>query len=206
MDELHCVYQLGESFLPEARRFARDHGGGLVELIQADLFHYEWNAGPIKILLVDAMKTATIARQVANTFYPSLTVGSLLIHQDFKHYYTSWIHILQYRLRQFFQFYQSVVGSGTLAFELVEIIPSTTVERATNFANVTDDEIEASFRFSFDLVEASDALYIASAHVMHYIHLGHKQRALELFDTYRSQGFSEKGEFPKVLECLKQMR
>src|SRR5688572_3902747 len=36
------LYQPGESFLPEARRIVRDRGGGRIELIQADLAHYEW--------------------------------------------------------------------------------------------------------------------------------------------------------------------
>jgi hypothetical protein len=37
----YCFYRPGESFLPEARRLTREHGGGKVELIQADLSVYE---------------------------------------------------------------------------------------------------------------------------------------------------------------------
>src|SRR5687767_14496237 len=80
-------YQPGESFLPEARRLVRDHGGGRIELIQADLAHYEWKEGPIKLLLVDAMKNEDMASRIPRAFYPSLIPGGLLIHQDFKHYY-----------------------------------------------------------------------------------------------------------------------
>ncbi|MDP9292701.1 MAG: hypothetical protein M3O82_10120, partial [Verrucomicrobiota bacterium] len=104
----YCLYEPGDSFLPEARRVVRVHGGGGVELIRADLELYEWSGGPIKILLVDAMKNENLAIQIPRNFFPSLVPGSLLIHQDFKHYYTSWIHVLQYRLRQYFRFYRSV--------------------------------------------------------------------------------------------------
>jgi hypothetical protein len=38
--------------------------------------------------------------------------------------------------------------------------------------------------------------------VMHYLHLGRKDRASETLETYRSLGMSDKGEFPKVLNCL----
>jgi len=122
-------------------------GGGTVELIRADLALYEWTAGPIKILLVDAMKSEKLACQIARNFYPSLITGSLLIHQDFKHFYTSWIHVLQYRLRQYFRFYRSVVGTGTAAFEVIAPIPREVIDRATDFASIPDDQIEASFRY-----------------------------------------------------------
>src|SRR2546421_5127978 len=148
----YCLYHPGESFLPEARRVVRDHGGGTVELIRADLALYEWTAGQIKILLVDAMKSEKLARQITRNFYPSLVTGSLLIHQDFKHFYTSWIHILQYRLSQYFRLYRSVVGTGTAAFEVLAPIPREVVDPATDFASIPDDQIEASFRYSLDLV------------------------------------------------------
>jgi hypothetical protein len=201
-ETLSCLYQPGDSFLPEARRVVRDHGGGLVELIQADLARYEWSGGPIKILLVDAMKNEEIAVQIARTFYPSLLTGSLLIHQDFKHYYTSWIHVLQYRLRQYFQLDRSVPKSGTVAFEVLAPIPKESVDRATNFSGIADDEIEASFQHSLDLVESGETVNIAAAHAMHYVHLKRRDRASEILGTYRSLGMLDEGEFPKVLECF----
>ncbi len=200
----HCLYRSGESFLPEARRVVRDHGGGRVELIRADLALYQWKSGAIKILLVDAMKSEDLGRQVARNFYPSLVTGSLLIHQDFNHYYTTWIHLLQYRLSRYFRLFRNVVGSGTVAFEVLAPIPTEAVDQATDFAKISDDEIEAAFRHSLDLI-GSDCVNIAAAHVMHYVHLGRKDRASKTLESYRSLGMSDKGEFSKVLDCLSQM-
>lgn len=201
----YCLYQAGDSFLPEARRHARDHGGGKVELIRADLTVYEWTGGTIKILLVDAMKSETLARQIARNFYPSLNTGSLLIHQDFKHFHTTWIHLLHYQLRGYFQLYRSVPKSGTAAFEVLKPIPREIVERATDFANIPDDQVEASFRHSIDLIRADDCTNVAAAHVMHYVHSGRKDRARETLETYRRLGISDKGEFPTVVRCLEQI-
>jgi len=201
----YCLYHSGDSFLPEARRVVRDCGGGRVELIRADLALYEWRAGPIKILLVDAMKSENLARQIARNFYPSLVTGSLLIHQDFKHFYTTWIHILQYRLRRHFRLYRSVLKTGTAAFEVLAPIPSEAVDQATDFARIPEDEIDASFRHSLDLVGSDDCVNVAAAHVMHYVHLGRKDRASETLEIYRCLGMSDKGEFPKMLNCLNQM-
>jgi len=199
----YCLYQAGDSFLPEARRVVREHGGGRVELIQADLGLYEWSGGPIKILLVDAMKNEDLAMQIPRNFFPSLIPGSLLIHQDFKHYYTSWIHLLQYRLRQYFRFYRSVPW-GTAAFELLAPIPREAVHRATEFTMIPDDETDASFRHSLDFVESDERANIAAAHVMHYVHLKRREKAFQIVEHYRPGGMLDKGEFPTALSILSQ--
>ena len=199
------LYHPGESFLPEARRLVRDGGGNGVELIQADLAHYEWRDGVIKILLVDAMKNESVASQIAASFYPNLMIGGLLIHQDFKHYYTTWIHVIQYRLRRYFRLDGSVPRSGTVAFEVVAPIPKEAVDRATDLVTISDDEVEASFRHSIDLVGPADCVNVAAAHVMQYVRLGRKDRALETLESYRALAASVTSEFPKVMNHLEQM-
>ncbi len=198
-------YQAGESFLPEARRVVRNHGGDRVELIQADLTLYEWRDGPIKILLVDAMKSESIASQITTSFFPSLMPGGLLIHQDFKHYYTSWIHVIQYRLRRYFRCNGGVPRMGTVAFEVIAPIPREAVDQAADLATIPNDEVDASFRHSLDLVGPDDCVNVAAAHVMQYVHLGRKDRALETLETYRSLPKSANSEFPLVMNYLNQM-
>ena len=200
----YCVYEPGDSFLPEARRVVREHGAGRVELIQADLGLYQWSGGPIKILLVDAMKNEDLAVQIPRNFFPSLVPGSLLIHQDFKHFYTSWIHVLQYQLRQYFRFYRSVPG-GTVAFEVVASVPKEAVDHATEYATIPDDETDAAFRHSLELVGSEEGANIAAAHVMHYLHLKRKERASQIVELYRPAGMLNKGEFPETLDLLNKM-
>lgn len=199
-----CRYEPGDTFLPEAQRVVREHGGGKIELIQTDLGQYEWSGGPIKILLVDAMKNEELAIRIPRNFFPSLIPGSLLIHQDFKHYYTSWIHVLQYQLREYFRFYRSV-PSGTVAFEVLASIPREAVNRATEFTTIPDDETDASFRHSVELVGPDERANIAAAHVMHYVHLKRKEKALQTVEFYRPLGLLDKGEFPQALHLLMQI-
>ena len=198
-------YHAGESFLPEARRLVSDHGGDRIELIQADLTLFEWRDGPIKILLVDAMKSESIASQITTSFFPSLMPGGLLIHQDFKHYYTSWIHVIQHRLRRYFRLDASVPRSATVAFEVIAPVPKEVVDQATDLSTIPDDEVAASFRYSLDLVGPDDCVNVAAAHVMQYVHLGRKDRALETLETYRSLIMSDNSEFPKVMSYLDQL-
>lgn len=197
----YCLYQPGDSFLPEARRLTRDHGGEKIKLIQADLTTYDWTGGPIKILLVDAMKSETLARQIARSFYPSLNVGGWLIHQDFKHFHTTWIHLLQYGLREYFRLHRIVPTGSTVAFEVAKTIPAEVVERASDFGNLTHEKVDACFRHSLELV-GRDA-NVAAAHVMHYIHLGQSERALRTLEGYRLSGLAEDGELAIVANRLK---
>jgi hypothetical protein len=144
LPKVFCRYLPGESFLPEARRRVESYHE-VVELIKADLKSHVWTGGPIKLLLVDAMKNRALARAITMSFFPSLTEQSILIHQDFKHFYTPWIHILQYRLRKHFRAIQDVPASGTLAFVTCQTISTSTAHDAADFDHVSDEEWRTLF-------------------------------------------------------------
>lgn len=200
----YCLYSAGESFLPEARRMISEHGGGRVDLVEADLRAYNWDGGPIKILLVDAMKSEDLAVQITRSFFPSLTPGALLIHQDFKHFYTSWLHLIQYRLRDFFRFYRSV-PPGTVAFEVIGTLPREAIDHATDLNGLLNDEVDSAFRYSLQLVKPEEQHNIAAAHVMLFVHLKRKDAAAQTIEIYRPSGMLEKGEFPKALDLFNRM-
>jgi hypothetical protein len=193
------VYLPGDSFLPEARRYADYHGGGLIKLQQADLSQYQWDGRPIALLLVDAMKSFEVARQIARSFYPALLPGAILIHQDFKHYYTSWIHLLQYRLRDRFQFLQNVPDGGTVAFTVTSPIPADEAWTKSDLETVSDDEIEEAFEYSMGLLPPDQSVNIAAAHVMLYHHLGRGDRAMATLAKYRACRLDQQGEFPGMV-------
>ncbi len=196
------LYEVGESFLPEARRVVRDHAGDRVAVAQADLSRFAWDGRPIRLLLVDAMKGAELARQIARTFYPRLQPGGLLIHQDYKHYFTSWIHVVQARLRDRFRLVRSVPRSGTAAFEVTSAVPAEEAERAGDFAGMTDAEVDACFAYSLGLFGPDERSAVAAAHVTPYSHLGRFDRADALVESYRSGGLAGSFEFDQALGWL----
>src|SRR5205823_9011727 len=154
-------------------------------------------------LLVDAMKNEELVRQIVRSFYPHLEIDSLLIHQDFKHFHTSWIHLVQYHLREYFRLYRTVANSSTVAFRMLKSIPSDVLERATDFANLSDVEIDSAFGYSIDVVRGDNNWSsVAAAHVMHYIHLGRRDRARETLEMYRRLGLGNEGEFSRVCSRL----
>ena len=193
------VYLPGDSFLPEARRYVCYHGDGLIKLQQADLSTYQWDGRPIALLLVDAMKSFEVARQIARSFYPALLPGAILIHQDFKHYYTSWIHLLQYRFRDRFQLLRSVLDGGTVAFTVTSPISADEAWTKSDLQTASDDEIDEAFDYSMGLLPPDQIVNIAAAHVMLYHHLSRDDRALATLAKYRARGLDQQGEFPGMV-------
>jgi hypothetical protein len=197
-----CDYLPGESFLPEARRRMQKHKD-CVELIQADLVGYQYGRGPIKILLVDAMKTAALSESICIRFFTNLQPGGLLIHQDFKHYFTPWIHIIQFRLRKQFRFTHEVPESGTVAFELLERIEPSEAEQVANLEQVSDAEVEEAIQYSLGIVSNEERSPVAAAHVMHFVHAGRNADAHRLLESYRGKLLITNEDHEQILKHLR---
>jgi hypothetical protein len=194
-------YSPGESFYEEARGRVVSYSS-LIEVIQVDLTSYEWRGGPIKLLLVDAMKSWDLASAIVGSFYRQLREGSVLIHQDFKHYYTPWIHVIQYRLRDYFEPLFDVRNGGTLAFRTLQALPGDAAARAVEFAGLTEAEVASAIEHSTGLVSERGRPAIAAAHVMYFVHANRLPEARELLERYRTQGMRIRGELARARRDL----
>lgn len=203
-DQIFGIYEPGESFLPEARRRVARYGN-LVRLHAADLTRAAWAGGPIKILLVDAMKSSELAKAITMTFFPSLFTGAFLIHQDYKHYFTPWIHVLQYRLKNYCAFMQNVPRSGTVCFRILSPIPVETIHEAVDLNSVDDEEVEAAIAYSLSLIGTEGAENVAAAHVMHYLHAKNHIKADEIHRQYAARGMADRGEMQNVEYLLRRL-
>ena len=167
--EQWCDYLPGESFLPETRRRMGDLKPW-VNLVQADLTTYHWKGGPVRLLLVDAMKSWQLTTSIAREFYPSLVKGSLVLHQDYLSYKHPWILVLQYRLRDYMSYDTCVSHGCTATFKLVRDIPSDVLLKATHFSQLTDEESELVWEWSLEVVGDLARAARACSRVM--FHLG----------------------------------
>lgn len=200
---LSCKYLNGECFMPEARG-ALGALEEFVELIQCDLCDYRWDKGPIKLLLVDAMKNSALARKIAEQFYPSLVPGSILIHQDYKHLHTPWIHILQYRLRDYFELYFETKQGPTLSFKTRARIPHSVV-RDLQLDDLSDEDVDAAFRYSMELASDEGKSAVAAAHVMHFVHRGEHSRAWTRVERYAHMQHPHDGDFYQSKQRIQKM-
>lgn len=182
-ESLTKSYKVGDDFYPDVKELLYEYGDN-VNLHKENLKKYVWNKGGIKILLVDIMKGEELSTAVALSFYPFLLKGSIVIHQDFSHLGTPWVHIIQYRLRDYFKLRQEVRWSPTVSFELKKPISRDKIKEIVNFENITDEEVEAAFKYSFSLVSPEAVSLIAGAHVLFYVRIEEKEKARSLFENY----------------------
>jgi hypothetical protein len=111
-------YKTGESFL-EAGRELTEPWKDNIRFYPGNLSSIGWFGGLIEFLFVDAMKSWQLSNCIIHDFYPSLIPGiSILVRQDFGNFYVYWIHLITYRLREYFQPIYDVPYSESLCFKV----------------------------------------------------------------------------------------
>ena len=125
--------------------------------------------------------------------------GSILIHQDYKNHYESWIHIIQYRMQSHFELLHSVVSGVTVAFRCVSSVSPAEAASVLD-QEPSDAEVERCFEWSKGLI--GNVENVAAAHLMEYIHLGRDRTARETLTKYRAEGLAERSQMLQSIKFL----
>jgi hypothetical protein len=180
--ELAGQFRPSESFLPEFLKRTEPSRDYIV-VHQEDLRAASWT-GPIEFLYIDAMKAPQVASAIASNFFPHLMPGkSYIAHQDYPHYVTWWIHILAYRLRDYFGLGADLPQS-TL-FRLKRELDPELLASDLSPAAVSPAEIEAAFDYSLRLVGKNKRANVIAAKAMAYVARGELTRAHEILKQSR---------------------
>ena len=84
----------GEDFLPVFRQLTAPWAHR-IDVEKQDLLQYQWNRGPIELLVVDAAKTWELTNSILRGFGPALIPGkSRVLFQDFNYEYCHWLPLL----------------------------------------------------------------------------------------------------------------
>jgi len=200
-------FHQGDSFLGEfLHRIAP--WSNLVEVHPGDLHQASWNGEEIELLLIDAMKSWELSSDILQTFFPALVPGtSYMFQQDFAHYYTSWIHLIHYRLREYFRLVCAIPNSYGFVFQCVNKIPEDLLKENYNASMFLETEVEAAFQYSMQLTsDLSTLANIASARVMWYLHVNNPEKAKHHLNQYLSHGLPLSGDLKIVSEILQSDR
>jgi hypothetical protein len=150
--DLEGKFQPGDSFL-EACQQQTSPWGKHICYHPGDLTQLGWQGGKIELLFVDAMKSWELTNSIIHDFFPLLIPNrSIVIHQDFNHYYTYWIHLMMYRFRDYFDAIYDVPGAGSLVFKYQRQIPDRELEKSYSIESFSVDEINAAFEYSTSLI------------------------------------------------------
>lgn len=195
-------YQPGDSFVDEFERRCQPWLDR-IEIHKADLSEHVWTGGPIEFLLVDAMKNVALMNAIKSSFFPAMVPGvSVMVHQDFCHYWEGWIHLLQYRLRDCFEPIYDVPLSGSFAFRLTAPLPDWVAAEPLRLEEVGRDEIDAAFDYSSSLVGDEGKIRIAAGKAMLLLHLERRDEVRAELDRLRAAGYPFDSEIGTVAQIL----
>lgn len=197
--------QSGDSFLPQFMADIADFHA-LVEVNAGDITKRRWNGKPIEILFLDLIKSNEINNHVLREYFPCLIPQrSIVIQQDYFHFYCYWIHLTMWYLADYFQIFPSPQG-GTLAFRLLKPIPLELLEK-----DYVHDLPIAEKIYLMDTAVAAhagvDRLHIMAAKARMLVDLGDYVGVLALVETiFRSPDWRTDhllGEMATIIKLLR---
>lgn len=195
-------YHEGDNFVDEFKRRVAPLADS-IEVREGDLKTIGWSGEPIEFLLVDAMKGWDLAASIAQDFYPSLIPGqSLVFHQDFAHHFTPWIHLIQWKLRDHFEYVEEVPRSQSVIFKCIQTISPSAVDIDWGFKMFSDVDVDEAFEYSLGLVSTEKLANVASAKVMWYIHQKKFADASRVFSELVKSGIPVENDLLIVSEML----
>jgi hypothetical protein len=151
----------------------KDH----IEPYRCDIMTYQWPGEPIEYLLVDLMKSWDTARVVAERFFPAIAdLDALVVHQDFLHYSTPWIHLLMFRLRNTLIPAFEVPESFSMVFRKEGRLELDACRRATDFDGVSPEEVDDAFAWSESLTTKNSRAGLRAAKAMFFCHYANRER------------------------------
>jgi tetratricopeptide (TPR) repeat protein len=186
MDPLHSGPKLtgGDNFESVYRQRIASYQD-FVSVQAGNLLDRRWSGGPIEILAIDVMKTPPLAIHVCQTFYPHLIPGrSYVLHQDFCHFLTWWIHLIQYLARDHFEVVDPMPNSGSVLFRCTSPIDAAAIQRLVNRDMGDPVLAEEAFKYSRSIVAADDLHTVEAAHARWHLERGKRATAKSLLEGY----------------------
>lgn len=200
--ELSGKFAEGDSFVDEFRKRIELYGAS-IEVRAGDLKTIGWDGGDIEFLLVDAMKGWNLANAIVKDFYTSLIPGrSLVFHQDFAHYFTPWIHLIHWKLRDHFEFAEEVPRSQSIVFRCTKPISRESANEGLSYTSFGDDDVRAAFDYSRNLASREKLPNVSAAEVMWFIHQGKFEAAEHVFNELRSKNVPLEGDMLTVEQLI----
>ncbi|MBW4509786.1 MAG: hypothetical protein KME64_25215 [Scytonematopsis contorta HA4267-MV1] len=177
-----------------------------IKVNKADLTQTKWSGGKIEFIAIDAMKSWELTNSIIKNFFPYLIPGlSLVHHQDFGYYWTTWIHLSMYVMRDYFEpIYH--IPADSIVFKYKKSLPEEVVNISYGMDYFSRNDIDAAFEYSMSYVPEYMRAKIAAAKVAYYIQFNDNyQDRVEIEDFKRRGIYQEKTplfEVEKLLNTL----
>ena len=195
-------YSEGDNFVAEFKRRTKEFARH-IEIREGDLKEIGWTGEKIEFLLVDAMKNWDLANAIVRDFYSSLVPReSLVLHQDYAHFFTPWIHLLQWNFRENFELVGEVPKSQSVIFRYKTAIADELLNKDYCFESFSDADADAAFEYSMSLVSMEKTPNVAAAKVMWFLHQDRREKAKSEFESFLKSGIPLENDLLIVREML----
>jgi hypothetical protein len=172
-------YKEGDNFVEEFKHRTKDFTG-YIKIEEGDLKQIGWTGDPIEFLLVDAMKNWDLANAIVRDFYPSLIPEGIVLHQDFAHFFTPWIHLVQWLFRENFELVGEIPNSQSVIFRYKAKIADELFDKDYSFQSFSDEEVDEAFKYSMSLISPEKLPNVAASKVMWFLHQDKPEKAENL--------------------------
>jgi hypothetical protein len=201
--EIGSKYKLGDSFVDEYIERISPYKKN-IKIHEGDLTKIGWEGGKIEFLLIDAMKSWELTNSCIQNFFPHLIPGkSLLHHQDFSYFWTTWIHLTMYRLREYFQpiYY---VPECSVIFKYIKEIPPEILSVNYSIDSFSHEEIDAAFEYSMSIIPTEMKFGVAAAKITAYFQTNNLTQArIELEEMKKRCFYRQDDSYAQIEEWLK---
>ena len=170
-------YKAGDSFLDEYMKRIEPWKTS-IDVNQSDLTKTSWSYDKnIDYLFIDAMKSWSLANNIIKGFFPALISGkSLIHHNDWINTLQYEIHLLMYRMRDYFEPFQQV--RNAMIFKLKNPIDGNILNESYSLESFSEQEIDSAFGYALSISSVSETHpSIAAAKVKCLIDLGELEKA-----------------------------
>ena len=199
---LEGKYREGDNFVEEFKQRTKEFAR-YIEIREGDLKQIGWTGENIEFLLIDVMKNWDLANAIVRDFYPSLVPNeSLILHQDYAHFFTPWIHLLQWSFRENFDFVCEVPKSQSVIFRYKDKIADELLNKDYSFEFFSDEDVDSAFDYSMSLVSHEKLPNIAASKVMWFLHQDKRETAKAEFEKLLERGISPEKDLSIVKELL----
>ncbi|HMS40344.1 MAG TPA: hypothetical protein PKE69_08970 [Pyrinomonadaceae bacterium] len=200
--DLAQKYREGDIFVEEFKLRTKDFAEH-IEICAGDLREIGWTGASIEFLLIDAMKDWSLANAIVRDFYPSLVPNeSVVLHQDFAHFFTPCIHLVQWLFRENFEFANEVANSPSVIFKYTSKIDGELLQKTYGYDSFSDEDVNAAFEYSMSLVSDEKLPNVAAAKVMWFLHQGKREQAKTVFENLLESGVRLEKDLINVKELL----
>lgn len=195
--KFYAANGINEADMPIGDAFDRfkQNMGDLFQFIephQGEIAQVKWGKEPIALIVNDAPKRVDAISAVLTNFRDGIRGGTVMAWQDFCHFPSYEIPASLYRLREHFEFVESVVPGTTLVFRVSKVWkPEAVARQALALNSWSVAEVAAAWDYWQEFVPVEKQALFRCGQAMFLSDIGQAAEAVKVLDAVLAEGHAD---------------